>query len=107
MIRRHPDIKLLRRNKDIEELVHIQQQLLVAAWQALKPGGTLLYATCSILFEENNHQIDAFIKKEDSARLLDLPPELDAISQSQLGCQILPGTQSMDGFYYALLRKVV
>lgn len=105
VIRRHPDIKLLRRSEDIAELVNIQQRLLAAAWQALKPGGKLLYATCSILIEENSQQIDAFIHQEINARLLDLTPELSAISQSKLGCQLLPGTQNMDGFYYALLEK--
>ncbi len=105
VIRRHPDIKLLRRDDDIEELVAIQQQLLAAAWQALKPGGKLLYATCSILFDENSHQIDTFIKQESNVNLMDLPAQLNEISHSQPGCQILPGTQSMDGFYYALLEK--
>ena len=105
VIRRHPDIKLLRRDDDIEELVAIQQQLLAAAWQALKPGGKLLYATCSILFDENSNQIDTFIKQESNVSLMDLPAQLNEISHSQPGCQILPGTQSMDGFYYALLEK--
>jgi 16S rRNA (cytosine967-C5)-methyltransferase len=105
VIRRHPDIKLLRRKDDIAELVEIQQQLLKSAWAALKPGGKLLYATCSMLFEENKQQIKEFSHKNPDAALLELPSELIAISQSDLGCQILPGTHEMDGFYYALLQK--
>ncbi|RDX37017.1 16S rRNA (cytosine(967)-C(5))-methyltransferase RsmB [Kangiella sp. HD9-110m-PIT-SAG07] len=105
VIRRHPDIKLLRRDADIDELCIIQQQLLTAAWKALRPGGKLLYATCSILFEENSAQIADFISNTKNAKLASLPPELTAISQSDIGCQILPGTDSMDGFYYSLLQK--
>jgi 16S rRNA (cytosine967-C5)-methyltransferase len=105
VIRRHPDIKLLRRDEDIDELVQIQQQLLVAAWDALKPGGKLLYATCSILFEENSSQITKFKSSSDNVTLLELPSEIQQISQSEIGCQILPGTDDLDGFYYALLQK--
>ncbi|GAA4360534.1 16S rRNA (cytosine(967)-C(5))-methyltransferase RsmB [Kangiella marina] len=105
VIRRHPDIKLLRRDSDIAELQQIQNEILDAAWTALKPGGKLLYATCSILFEENEQQITAFLDRTHSANLVDLPEALVAISHAQLGCQIIPGTGSMDGFYYALLQK--
>ena len=105
VIRRHPDIKLLRRDEDIDELAQIQQQLLAAAWDALKPGGKLLYATCSILFEENSNQIQKFIDTQDSVVVIPLSSNLIAISHSELGCQILPSTNNMDGFYYALLQK--
>lgn len=105
VIRRHPDIKLLRRNSDIAELQQIQAELLQAAWKSLKPGGKLLYATCSILAEENDQQIEQFMASAASAQLCPLPQELTDISQSSLGCQILPGTFQMDGFYYALLEK--
>lgn len=105
VIRRHPDIKLLRRDEDIDELVKIQQQLLVTAWDALKPGGKLLYATCSILFEENSAQIAEFKTNSDNVTLLELPSEIQQISQTEIGCQILPGADEMDGFYYALLQK--
>lgn len=106
VIRRHPDIKLLRRDSDINELQQIQQELLTTAWQALKPGGKLLYATCSILFEENSQQIEAFLQQTPDAKLQSLSPQLATISQSSVGCQILPATESMDGFYYALLEKM-
>ncbi|AOE51012.1 16S rRNA (cytosine(967)-C(5))-methyltransferase RsmB [Kangiella sediminilitoris] len=105
VIRRHPDIKLLRREEDIAELVTIQQQLLESAWKALKPGGKLLYATCSILTEENSQQVSHFLKKTEDCQLSELPKELVNISSSNIGCQILPGTKDMDGFYYALLHK--
>lgn len=105
VIRRHPDIKLLRRDSDIAELQQIQSQLLIAAWKALKPGGQLLYATCSILAKENSQQIEGFLNHQSDAVLVELPPELQAISAVDVGCQIIPGTQQMDGFYYALLQK--
>lgn len=60
MIRRHPDIKWLRRDRDIAELAALQQQILDAVWPHLKSGGTMLYATCSVLPEENHLQISQF-----------------------------------------------
>ena len=101
IIRRHPDIKWLRKAKDIDALVLIQQQILDAMWLLLKPGGVLLYATCSILAEENHQQIDDFLARTINAKL---DPEFkhDAI---HCGQQILPGNQQMDGFYYCRLLK--
>lgn len=102
VIRRHPDIKWLRKAADIEALVQIQRQIIDTMWQLLKPGGTLLYATCSILPEENHQQIAAFLQRTADAKL-------DGIEQNHalepLGRQILPGEQQMDGFYYARLLK--
>src|SRR5690606_12840344 len=60
IIRRHPDIKLLRRPADVKQLRGVQQQLLNNLWQCLKPGGLLLYSTCSVLPEENHQIVDAF-----------------------------------------------
>ncbi|MEI6858765.1 MAG: 16S rRNA (cytosine(967)-C(5))-methyltransferase RsmB [Shewanella sp.] len=102
VIRRHPDIKWLRKQADIDELTSLQSKILDHCWQWLKPGGTLLYATCSILPQENEQQIGSFLERADDATLVPISeqPNLDDI-----GWQITPGTENMDGFYYALLVK--
>ena len=103
VIRRHPDIKVLRRDSDIAALQQEQARLLRALWQTLKPGGYLLYATCSILPEENSQQIAAFVAEYPDAQVLPLG---DSWGHAMaFGRQILPGDAGMDGFYYALLRK--
>lgn len=98
VIRRHPDIKLLRRPTDVAELVQQQRRLLNALWPLLKPGGRLLYATCSILDAENRQQIDAFVASQHDARIQALP---EFLAEGQ----IRPGQQGMDGFFYQLLSK--
>jgi 16S rRNA (cytosine967-C5)-methyltransferase len=102
VIRRHPDIKWLRKASDIATLVNLQAVILDAMWPLLKPGGTMLYATCSILPQENYQQVDAFLQRTADAKL-DLSFENDAPGRP--GRQILPGEQEMDGFYYARLIK--
>ncbi len=104
VIRRHPDIKLLRRNTDIDQLVQTQQQLLHSLWKTLKPGGKLLYATCSVLKPENEHQVNRFLEQQEDAALaeFDLPVGL---ARPNAGIQILPGDQELDGFFYSLLVK--
>ncbi|WP_133405407.1 16S rRNA (cytosine(967)-C(5))-methyltransferase RsmB [Parashewanella tropica] len=102
VIRRHPDIKWLRQSKDIEELAKLQSQILDHCWQWLKPGGTLLYATCSILPEENAEQIKAFLARQSDAKLEGFAEQN---SQDSIGWQITPGESNMDGFYYARLKK--
>ena len=93
VIRRHPDIKLLRRPTDIATLVEIQSQLLDALWQTLAQGGVLLYATCSTLKKENEEQVHAFLERTPDASLA-------------VECrQILPTIDGMDGFFYAPLIK--
>ncbi len=67
VIRRHPDIKTLRRESDIEQLVKMQSEILLSAWQMLKPGGELLYVTCSIFKDENQHQIAKFLALNSNA----------------------------------------
>ncbi|RUO60028.1 16S rRNA (cytosine(967)-C(5))-methyltransferase RsmB [Pseudidiomarina marina] len=99
VIRRHPDIKWLRRDSDITELVAIQRQILDALWPTLKPGGTLLYATCSILAEENTLQIEAFKQRHSDAIAVATKPD------GAVEWQWLPGDQNGDGFYYAKLEK--
>ncbi|WJG09474.1 16S rRNA (cytosine(967)-C(5))-methyltransferase RsmB [Aliiglaciecola sp. LCG003] len=102
VIRRHPDIKWLRKSTDIDTLVALQQTILQAMWSVLKPGGTLLYATCSILPDENRNQISRFLAQQTDASLL---PIIEGETISQPGRQILPGETQMDGFYYARLLK--
>lgn len=98
VIRRHPDIKWLRRASDIEALADLQREIIDAMWQQLKPGGTMVYATCSITPQENALQVKAFLERTADATLLGSDPE-------QPGRQILPGDEDMDGFYYAVLEK--
>ena len=103
VIRRHPDIKLLRKDADIATLQQEQARLLESLWQVLKPTGYLLYATCSILPEENQQQITRFITQHNDARLV---PLTVTWGRGEVGKQILPNELNMDGFYYALLQKV-
>lgn len=98
VIRRHPDIKWLRRAEDIAALAELQREILDAMWQQLKPGGTLVYATCSITPQENVLQVKDFLARTSDAQLVG--SDLD-----NPGRQILPGEEDMDGFYYAVLTK--
>ena len=98
VIRRHPDIKWLRRADDIDALAQLQSEIVDAMWQQLKPGGTLVYATCSITPQENSEQVKAFLARTADAELI-------GSDREQPGRQILPGEQDMDGFYYAVMRK--
>ncbi|MDK1290264.1 16S rRNA (cytosine(967)-C(5))-methyltransferase RsmB [Pseudoalteromonas umbrosa] len=101
VIRRHPDIKWLRRATDIDELAALQAKILDNIWPLLKPGGTLVYATCSVLPEENHQQISAFLSRTDDAKHITLHAQ-DKVEQP--GLQLLPGIT--DGFYYAKLQKL-
>lgn len=107
VIRRHPDIKFLRRPADVEALARLQTQLLIALWPLLKSGGMLLYVTCSVLHRENEQQIRDFAATHSDARpeSIELPWRQNAQTDS-FGQQILPGEEGMDGFYYARLRKL-
>ncbi len=105
VIRRHPDIKLLRQPSDIKMLANEQSRLLESLWPLLKPGGFLLYATCSIFPEENVSVMESFLASHADAKE-------DIIAADWgipcgVGRQILPGMHDMDGFYYARLCKVV
>ena len=102
VIRRHPDIMWLRKAADIEVLVELQQKILTSVWQKLKPGGTLLYATCSILAQENQAQIKRFIDTHSDAALSPIKTVNDKLVDTW---QILPGQDGMDGFFYARLIK--
>lgn len=96
VVRRHPDILWLRRETDIAKFGVTQTRILEALWPLLIPGGTLLYATCSVFPEENGMQIHGFIGRHPEALAVQLPGVGDG--------QILPGSET-DGFYYALLKK--
>ena len=102
VIRRHPDIKWLRRQKDIPALCETQQKILEAAWAKLKDGGILLYTTCSILPEENKEQIESFVQQHADAQVMPLVFK----GQEYQYLQRLPGDDGGDGFFYARLRKV-
>lgn len=93
VIRRHPDIKWLRRNSDIAQLTELQHAILTNIWPYLKTGGTLVYATCSILPDENKLQIERFLQENTTAKL-----------RSELK-QFLPTENGGDGFFYAVLTK--
>ena len=104
VMRRHPDIKLLRRESDIMPLVAQQQKILDALWRLLKPGGKMLYSTCSIFKEENEVQMAKFLERH--------PEGCEVVVRDATwgeprphGRQILTGCENMDGFYYALLAK--
>lgn len=108
VIRRHPDIKLLRRARDIPALARRQASLLAAAWSVVRPGGRLLYTSCSVLVAENEQVIARFLagtpEAEDltSALTRDWPARP---AGSGPGYQTMPGEAGMDGFYYACLGK--
>ena len=103
VIRRHPDIKALRRASDIDVLVALQQKILQAMWPLLAPGGVLLYVTCSVLPRENQLQVQRFLTSQEDAQETKLA--VDWGLERVVGRQILPGESGMDGFYYACLRK--
>jgi len=109
VIRRHPDIKLLRRAGDIATLAGSQLALLRALWPLLEANGRLLYVTCSVLEEENDAVVREFLKTQADARENDALPNnniRDLMQRKTCGYQILPGNQDVDGFYYACLERV-
>lgn len=101
VIRRHPDIKWLRKESDIAELAALQRRILEALWQRLKPNGVLLYATCSVMPEENSEQIQGFIQQTADAELV----EMDFNGERTTMKQFVPTENGGDGFFYAKLSK--
>ena len=103
IVRRHPDIRWLRRPQDIAALAHLQAELLEALWPLLAPGGRLLYATCSLFKAEGQQQIDAFLQRqgEGGARLDPASPG----HLLSLPDNASPGAATADGFFYALIHK--
>lgn len=103
VIRRHPDIKLLRTPEDITSLAQQQQALLEALWPLLKPDGLLVYATCSIFPAENQQVVQAFLQRHPEAVEKEIVADWGIATHP--GRQILPGADNGDGFYYAVLGK--
>lgn len=101
VIRRHPDIKWLRKEADIQELASLQKNILNTLWGKLKPGGTLVYATCSLLPQENSLQIKQFLQSHSNAKLIMLNQE----GETEFGWQLFPYHAGGDGFFYAKLYK--
>ena len=104
IIRRHPDIKLLRRASDIPKLCELQAQLLESLWACLDAGGLLLYSTCSVLPEENSAILAQFLATHADAKLETIDAQWGV--ECSIGKQLLPGAGGNDGFYFARLRKL-
>ncbi|NKB34683.1 MAG: 16S rRNA (cytosine(967)-C(5))-methyltransferase RsmB [Pseudomonadales bacterium] len=105
VIRRHPDIKLLRTHNEVRKLVLLQQKFLEVLWPCLQPNGLLLYTTCSLLPEENDQQIQQFLESTDSAKFEGIAADWGV--ECRYGRQLLTGARNgPDGFYYSLIRKV-
>ncbi len=110
VIRRHPDIKLLRRASDIDNMAVRQAELLSRAWPLLAPGGRLVYASCSALRAENAEVVDAFLEEMPDARDVTAAARAAFVKAAdqwpaETGWAIPAGTGAMDGFYYACLHK--
>ena len=105
IVRRHPDVRWLRRPTDIAQLAHIQARLLGALWPLLKPGGRLVYCTCSVFRAEGEQQIAAFMARQRDAVQMPAPGHL--LPQCSAGDAVFPDNlmREHDGFYYALLEK--
>ncbi|MFC3908948.1 16S rRNA (cytosine(967)-C(5))-methyltransferase RsmB [Legionella dresdenensis] len=104
VIRRHPDIKLLRTPEEIGQVVLLQEQMLDSLWTLLKPGGRMVYATCSVIKQENEQQIARFIARQPDCRIVKDAPFQHGIATGH-GWQILPGQSDCDGFFYSILQK--
>jgi 16S rRNA (cytosine967-C5)-methyltransferase len=105
IVRRHPDVRWLRRESDIAQLAALQARLLKALWVLLKPGGRLLYCTCSVFRAEGEDQIQAFIAHNPQATVLPSPGHLVPLSGAQDRAASDNLASDHDGFYYALLEK--
>jgi 16S rRNA (cytosine967-C5)-methyltransferase len=103
VIRRHPDIKYLRRDSDIATLAAAQRAILAALWPLLRRGGRLLYVTCSVLPDENQARVRQFLAERPDARVL--PIALPGCIPCDPGVQLLPAADGGDGFYFALLER--
>ena len=105
IVRRHPDVRWLRRDSDVPQLAAIQAQLMDTMWPLLQPGGRMLYCTCSVFKSEGDEQVKAFLARNTDASLLPSPGHL--IPGKGLQQDALPdnGAGDHDGFFYALLAK--
>jgi 16S rRNA (cytosine967-C5)-methyltransferase len=106
VIRRHPDIRYLRKQADIEQLAKQQYAMLQALWPLLKPGGLLLYSTCSILRAENDQVVERFVQAKADAEIVAIEMDISGSTfDKSPGLQMLPGRIDNDGFYYALIGR--
>jgi len=107
VIRRHPDIRFLRQPDDIESLAERQYEMLQTLWPMLRPGGLLLYSTCSLLRAENQQVIARFVSGRDDVRKKVQEMALPGVCKDKAGqgLQLLPGRDNNDGFYYALMER--
>ena len=105
IVRRHPDIRWLRRETDIAQLALIQARLLKALWPVVKPGGRLLYCTCSVFKAEGQAQIQTFLARNTEATLLASPGHLMPFNGAKEDLVPDNSPSEHDGFYYALLEK--
>ncbi|MBZ3929123.1 16S rRNA (cytosine(967)-C(5))-methyltransferase RsmB [Xanthomonas citri] len=103
VVRRQPDVLLHRRAGDIDALCALQARLLDATWRTLRPGGQLLYTTCSLLARENQAQVEAFLQRTPDAQAQPLGAQFGHAAGA--GRQRFPGEARCDGFFYALLLK--
>jgi 16S rRNA (cytosine967-C5)-methyltransferase len=103
VVRRHPDVKLLRRDSDIAQLGELQLRILKGLWPLLKPGGSLLYATCSIFEEENSRVVGRFLEEQSDSVFK--PANVTWGEPVNYGRQLLPTAEGPDGLFYALLGK--
>ncbi len=109
-MRRHPDVRWLRRASDIGALVQTQARLLDALWPLLAPGGRLLYCTCSLFKAEGQDQIDAFLQRQRGAgraSLLPSPGHLLPLPDNALEGGVAATVAPPDGFFYRLLEKAL
>ena len=106
-MRRHPDIRWLRRETDIAQLVALQKRILNALWSVLRPGGRMVYCTCSVFHAEGSGQVQTFLAHNTDARLLPSPGHL--MPGPSTKASALPDNRQRDhdGFFYALLEKRV
>ena len=103
VIRRHPDIKMLRRPTDIAKLANTQHTLLASVWRLLRDGGLLLYTTCSILHAENDEVVGRFIEQHTDASVI--PIDASWGIATEYGRQLLPTSSAHDGFYFSLIAR--
>lgn len=103
IIRRQPDIKVLRQAADVARLVELQHTLLTNLWSCLAPGGVMLYSTCSVLRAENDRQVAGFLSSTPDAS--EIPIDADWGANVGVGRQLLPSARGPDGFYFAVLQK--
>jgi 16S rRNA (cytosine967-C5)-methyltransferase len=103
-VRRHPDVRWLRRETDIAQLAVVQRKLLQALWPLLAPGGRLLYCTCSLFLAEGQQQVETFLVHNTDASLLPSPGHLIPVNTGKQNT-VTDNPGEHDGFFYALLQK--